>query len=39
MVFAVRMAEGVKGTGDCPSLEVGAKEHLQDYMRKFQFDE
>jgi ArsR family metal-binding transcriptional regulator len=38
MVFAARMAEGVKGTEDCPPMDSDNKEMLEEYMRQFDFD-
>lgn len=38
MVFAARMAEGVKGTGDCPPMDAGKKQRLEEYMGQFKFD-
>jgi ArsR family metal-binding transcriptional regulator len=38
MVFAARMAEGVKGPEDCPPLAAGNKQRLEEYMRQFKFD-
>jgi ArsR family metal-binding transcriptional regulator len=38
MVFAVRMAEGVKGLEDCQPLGAGNKQRLEEYMRQFKFD-
>ncbi len=38
MVFAVRIAEGVKGLEDCPSLGAENKQRLEEYMRQFKFD-
>ena len=38
MVFAARMAEGVKGTGDCPTLGIDNQQRLEEYMSKFKFD-
>jgi ArsR family metal-binding transcriptional regulator len=39
MVFAARMAEGVKGSEDCPPLGAGNKQRLEEYMRQFKFDD
>jgi hypothetical protein len=39
MVFAVRMAEGVKGPEDCPCLSGKDAERLQAYMEPFHLDE
>jgi ArsR family metal-binding transcriptional regulator len=38
MVFAVRMAEGVKGSDDCQPICTGNKQRLENYMRQFKFD-
>jgi len=38
MVFAARMAEGVMGPEDCPTLGAKNKQRLEEYMSKFQFD-
>ena len=38
MVFAARMAEGVKVPQDCPQLGTENKLHLQEYMSQFKFD-
>ena len=38
MVFAVRMAEGIKGVEDCPELDQENRAKLEDYMRQFVFD-
>ena len=38
MVFATRVAEGVKGPKDCPPLDEENIGKLFDYMRRFQFD-
>lgn len=35
MVFATRVAEGIKGSGDCPLLEAEAKDALDAYMQPF----
>ena len=35
MVFATRVAEGVKGSDDCPALASAAKEKLEAYMQPF----
>ena len=35
MVFASRMAEGVKGSSDCPALTPAAKAALDGYMQPF----
>ena len=38
MVFAARMAEGVKGPEDCPPMGAENKQRLAEYMRQFKFD-
>ena len=38
MVFAVRMAEGAKGPGDCPPLGTENKQQLEEYISQFKFD-
>lgn len=38
MVFAVRMAEGVKAVEDCPPLAGAGREELMDYIQGFNFD-
>ena len=38
MVFAARVAEGVKGSEECPALDVRQKKTLDDYMERFQLD-
>ena len=38
MVFAARMAEGVKGVEGCPGLGIDNQQRLEEYMRKFEFD-
>jgi ArsR family metal-binding transcriptional regulator len=38
MVFAARMAEGVKGPEDCPPLAAESKQRLEEYMRQFKFE-
>ena len=38
MVFAARVAEGVKGSEDCPPLEPGNIQRLEEYMSQFKFD-
>jgi len=35
MVFAARAAEGVKGARDCPELDEGKKQKLEDYIARF----
>jgi ArsR family metal-binding transcriptional regulator len=38
MVFAARMAEGVKGPEDCPPMGAENKLRLTEYMRQFNFE-
>lgn len=38
MVFAARMAEGVKGLEDCPPLGAENRQRLAEYMSQFKFD-
>jgi ArsR family metal-binding transcriptional regulator len=38
MVFATRMAEGIKGSTDCPALGNENKQRLQEYMSQFRFE-
>lgn len=38
MVFAVRMAEGVKAVADCPPLDGAARQELEAYITRFSFD-
>ena len=38
MVFAARMAEGVKGGEDCPGLSQENRAKLENYMEQFNFD-
>ena len=38
MVFAARVAEGVKGPRDCPPMDSDKKKRLEEYMRQFSFD-
>ena len=38
MVFAARMAEGVKSPEDCPPLDPHNKQQLEDYMSQFKFE-
>ena len=38
MVFAARMAEGAKDPGDCPPMDAGKIQRLEEYMSQFQFD-
>ena len=39
MVFAARMAEGVKGPKDCPPIGADNRQQLEDYMNQFKYDE
>jgi ArsR family metal-binding transcriptional regulator len=39
MVFAVRMAEGVKSSENCPPLDAANRQRLEDYMRQFKFND
>ncbi|MGD9300670.1 MAG: (Fe-S)-binding protein [Desulfobacterales bacterium] len=39
MVFAARMAEGVKGPQDCPPLGAANKKRLEAYMCQFTFND
>ena len=39
MVFAARMAEGIKSPGDCPPLGTDNKKRLEEYMSNFKFDD
>ena len=38
MVFAARAAEGVKGAADCPPIKAEARQRLEDYLGRFNFD-
>ena len=38
MVFAAWAAEGIKGAADCPPLKPEAKQRLEDYLGRFNFD-
>jgi hypothetical protein len=38
MVFAARVAEGVKGAGDCIKISGENHKNLQKYMYQFCFD-
>jgi ArsR family metal-binding transcriptional regulator len=38
MVFAVRVADGVKAPDDCPPMDSGNKQRLEEYMSQFKFD-
>lgn len=35
LVFATRVAEGAKGSGDCPPMNAEAKQSIDDYMTGF----
>ncbi len=35
MVFATRVAEGAKGSGDCPPMNAETKQSIEDYMAGF----
>jgi ArsR family metal-binding transcriptional regulator len=35
MVFATRVAEGAKGSGDCPPMNAAAKQSIDDYLAGF----
>ncbi|MEW6138098.1 MAG: (Fe-S)-binding protein [Thermodesulfobacteriota bacterium] len=37
-VFALRTAEGVKGSDDCPDLKGDNKTRLEEYLGRFQFE-
>jgi hypothetical protein len=37
-VFATRLAEGVKGAGDCPTMKAGNRQRLEQYLSRFHFD-
>ena len=39
MVFAVKVAEGIKGTDDCPALEDNNRRKLLEYMSQFSFEQ
>jgi len=39
MVFAAKMAEGIKGVGDCPPLDDAARRQLGAYMSRFKLDD
>lgn len=39
MVFAARMAEGIKSPEDCPALGGENKQRLEEYMSNFKFDD
>lgn len=39
MVFAAKMAEGIKDTYDCPPIDSKNKKLLKDYMSGFRFEE
>jgi ArsR family metal-binding transcriptional regulator len=38
MVFAVRASEGIRSASDCPPLKAEAKQRLEDYLGRFNFD-
>jgi ArsR family metal-binding transcriptional regulator len=38
MVFAVRLAEGVKGPESCTALDVMGRERIQSYLSQFNFE-
>ena len=38
MVFAARVAEGVKGAADCPPLKGESRQRLEEYLSRFKFD-
>ena len=38
MVFASRLAEGVKGTDDCLPMEAENRQRLKQYLSRFHFD-
>jgi ArsR family metal-binding transcriptional regulator len=38
MVFAARMAEGIKGVEDCPGLNRENRTRLEEYIQQFNFD-
>jgi hypothetical protein len=38
MVFALRLAEGAKGSDDCPYLDVESKAKLDEYLNGFNLD-
>ena len=38
MVFATRVAEGIKGPEDCPEIDDDNRAKLGDYMNQFHFD-
>ncbi len=38
MVFAARMAEGIKAPADCPPLAAENKPRLENYLSQFKFD-
>lgn len=39
LVFAIRLAEGVKSPADCPELPVAGKLELENYLGGFQFED
>ena len=38
MVFATRVAEGIKAAADCPTIDPDKARELDGYMRRFDFD-
>jgi hypothetical protein len=38
MVFATRVAEGVKGPEDCPPINVENRRRLSEYMSQFKLE-
>jgi ArsR family metal-binding transcriptional regulator len=39
LIFATRLAEGVKSPGDCPELSLKHRQNLEAYLRGFQFED
>ena len=39
LVFATRLAEGVKAVKDCPDLSKEAKQGLEDYLGRFHLED
>jgi CO dehydrogenase/acetyl-CoA synthase gamma subunit (corrinoid Fe-S protein) len=39
LVFATRLAEGVKAVPDCPELSEDAERRLEDYLAQFHFED
>ncbi len=39
MVFATKVAEGVKGAGDCPEIQADQGKKLDGYLEGFKFDD